>query len=108
LIIWIAFTPEVGGEVYFRKNGFLSMLGIANWLKFKSGASQKPTDQLVVPPFWQNWGYDKQAMTDLRYRIMGSVYTTVMLPNSYLLTVQTAAGSRYYFVMEDGNCFQPA
>ncbi|MCM4173281.1 hypothetical protein DHD32_17540 [Arenibacter sp. TNZ] len=97
-LIMDAFTTEVGGEVYFRKNGFISMLGIANGKL--NQAVNKTDGSTGGASFLAKLGYDKQANDDLRYRIMGSVYTTGYVPNSYLYSADRA-GSRYYFVMED-------
>ncbi|MCM4166611.1 hypothetical protein KCTC52924_03552 [Arenibacter antarcticus] len=99
-LIMDAFTTEVGGEVYFRKNGFISMLGIANGKL--NQAVNKTDGSTGGASFLAKLGYDKQASEDLRYRIMGSVYTTGYVPNSYLYTADRT-GSRYYFVMADEN-----
>lgn len=99
-LIMDSYTTEVGGEVYLRKNGFISMLGIANGKL--NQAVNKTNGSTGGASFLAKLGYDKQANEDLRYRIMGSVYTTGYVPNSYLYTADRA-GSRYYFVMEDEN-----
>lgn len=99
-LIMDAFTTEVGGEVYFRKNGFISMLGIANGKL--NQAVNKTGESTGGASFLAKLGYDKQENDDLRYRIMGSVYTTGYVPNAYLYSADRA-GSRYYFVMEDEN-----
>ncbi|SHI63245.1 hypothetical protein SAMN04487911_10419 [Arenibacter nanhaiticus] len=97
-LIMDAFTTEVGGEVYFRKNGFISMLGVSNG-KLNQDVSE--TDgKTGGASFLAKLGYDKQATEDFRYRITGSLYTTGYVPNSYLYSADRA-GSRYYYVTEN-------
>ncbi|WP_086478447.1 MULTISPECIES: hypothetical protein [Arenibacter] len=97
-LIMDAFTTEVGGEVYFQKNGFISMLGMTNGKL--NQAVNKVDGSTGGASFLAKLGYDKQANDDLRYRITGSVYTTGYVQNSYLYTADRA-GSRYYYVIED-------
>lgn len=99
-LIMDGFTTEVGGEVYFRKNGFISMLGIANGKL--NQAVDKTNGSTGGASFLAKLGYDKQANDDLRYRIMGSIYTTGYVNGSYLYSADRA-GSRYYYVMENEN-----
>ncbi|MDX1363526.1 hypothetical protein [Arenibacter latericius] len=99
-LIMDAFTTEVGGEVYFQKNGFISMVGISNGKL--NQAVNEVDGSTGGASFLAKIGYDKQRTEDLRYRITGSVYTTGYVPNSYLYSADRA-GSRYYFVMEDEN-----
>ncbi|MCM4169094.1 hypothetical protein KCTC52924_00140 [Arenibacter antarcticus] len=99
-LIMDAFTTEVGGEVYFRKNGFISMLGVANGKL--NQAVNKSDGTTGGASFMAKLGYDKQTSEDLRYRITGSLYTTGYVQTSYLYSADRA-GSRYYFVMEDEN-----
>jgi hypothetical protein len=76
-LIMDAFTTEVGGEVYFRKNGFIGMFGLSNG----------KLNQAVSNP-------------DLRLRITGSMYSTGKSGRVYLYSADRT-GSRYYLVMED-------
>ncbi|RNL89896.1 hypothetical protein ED312_07220 [Sinomicrobium pectinilyticum] len=91
-----AFTTEVGAEVYYRRNGFISMLGISN------GKLNQSVDQpgKTSPSFLAKLGYDKQVQPDLRLRLTGSVYHTAHSSRTYLYAGDRA-GSRYYFVMEN-------
>ncbi|MGS2765250.1 hypothetical protein [Sinomicrobium sp. M5D2P9] len=91
-----AFTTEVGAEVYYRKNGFISMLGISN------GKLNQAVDQpgKTSPSFLAKLGYDKQVQPDLRLRLTGSLYHTAHSSRTYLYAGDRA-GSRYYFVMEN-------
>ncbi|SFW21298.1 hypothetical protein SAMN02927921_00594 [Sinomicrobium oceani] len=91
-----AFTTEVGAEVYYRRNGFISMLGISNGKLNQSVDSPGSTS----PSFLAKIGYDKQVQSDLRLRLTGSVYHTAHSARTYLYAGDRA-GSRYYFVMEN-------
>lgn len=90
-----SFTTEVGGEVYFRKNGFLMMLGVSNGKLNQAVTNPGKTS----PSFLGKLGYDKQINNDLRLRLTGSVYSTAHAARTYLYAGDRA-GSRYYLVME--------
>lgn len=90
-----SFTTEVGGEVYFQKNGFLVMVGLSNG-KLNQSVTRPGT---TSPSFLGKLGYDKQINNDLRVRITGSVYSTAHTGRSFLYSGDRA-GSRYYMVME--------
>lgn len=92
-----AFTTEVGFEGYFRKDGWLAMLGISNG---KLNQSVEKND--TKPVFLAKLGYDKQLNSDLRFRLTGSLYTTSESSKNFLYDGDRA-GSRYYLVMEDVN-----
>ncbi|MDE3743906.1 hypothetical protein [Maribacter polysaccharolyticus] len=91
-----AFTTEVGGEVYYRDNGFIAMVGLSNGKLNQSATSPDTTDPSVIAKL----GYDKQINDDLRFRLTGSLYQTNKSSRTYLYAGDRA-GSRYYFVMED-------
>jgi len=90
-----SFTTEVGGEVYFRKNGFLGMLGLTNGKLNQSVESPGTTS----PSFVAKVGYDNDLSEDLRFRLTGSVYHTNQTASAYLYSGDRA-GARYYSVME--------
>ncbi|CAM3782669.1 hypothetical protein FLCU109888_01300 [Flavobacterium cucumis] len=90
-----AFTTEVGAEVYFRKNGFISMIGATNG-KLNQGAN---APSATSPSVMAKLGYDKQMNEDFRFRITGSIYNSAQSARTYLYGGDRA-GSRYYFVME--------
>lgn len=90
-----AFTTEVGAEVYFRKNGFISMIGATNG-KLNQGAN---APSATSPSVMAKLGYDKQMNDDFRFRITGSIYNSAQSARTYLYGGDRA-GSRYYFVME--------
>lgn len=91
-----AFTTEVGGEVYFRKNGFLAMVGATNGKLNQSVSNPGETGA----SFLGKLGYDKKINEDLRLRLTGSVYTTGKSASIYLYNADRA-GSRYYLVLEE-------
>ena len=95
-LIMDAFTTEVGGEVYYRNNGFLGMVGMTNG-KLNQGVNNP---EATGPSFLAKLGYDNYLSEDLRFRLTGSVYHTNKSANAYLYSADRA-GSRYYFVMEN-------
>ncbi|MBN2280117.1 MAG: hypothetical protein JXQ65_06025, partial [Candidatus Marinimicrobia bacterium] len=94
-LIMDAFTTEVGGEVYYRDNGFIGMVGLTNGKLNQSVTSPGTTKASFVGKL----GYDKQINDDFRFRLTGSVYTTGESARTYLYAGDRA-GSRYYYVME--------
>ncbi|MDP2162445.1 MAG: hypothetical protein Q8K02_18335 [Flavobacterium sp.] len=91
-----AFTTEVGAEVYYRRNGWIGMLGATN------GKLNQTTNApgVTSPSVMAKIGYDKQLTEDFRFRLTGSVYNTAQSARTYLWGGDRA-GSRYYFVMEN-------
>ncbi|MAL22949.1 MAG: hypothetical protein CMP05_12515 [Xanthomarina sp.] len=107
-LIMDAFTTEVGAELYYQRNGFIGMLGMANGKlnqNVKNGNVEYDSEGNVVnegksggASFLAKFGYDKQINSDLRVRLTGSLYNTGYVPSSYLYNADRA-GSRYYGVM---------
>jgi len=95
-LIMDAFTTEVGGEVYFRKNGFLAMFGLSNGKLNQAVNNPETTGASILAKL----GYDAQVGEDLRLRLTGSMYSTGKSGNVYLYSADRS-GSRYYLVMED-------
>ncbi|NVN19454.1 hypothetical protein GUA46_13980 [Muricauda sp. HICW] len=95
-LIMDAFTTEVGGEVYFRKNGFLAMFGLSNGKLNQAVNNPETTGASILAKL----GYDAQVSEDLRLRLTGSMYSTGKSGNVYLYSADRS-GSRYYLVMED-------
>lgn len=91
-----AFTTEVGGEVYYRNNGWIAMLGMTNG-KLNQGVDNPET---TSPSFLAKLGWDKQVNEDLRVRLTGSLYNAAHASRTYLYSGDRA-GSRYYQVLED-------
>ncbi|MDF0709158.1 hypothetical protein [Flagellimonas okinawensis] len=95
-LIMDAFTTEVGGEVYFRKNGFIGMFGLSNGKLNQAVSNPETTGASILAKL----GYDGQINEDLRLRITGSMYSTSKSAITYLYSADRS-GSRYYLVMED-------
>ena len=97
-----SFTTEVGGEVYYRSNGFLAMLGMTNGKLNQNvrepnrDAGQIATKVSIVGKI----GYDQQINEDLRVRLTGSIYTTGQSARTYLYAGDRA-GSRYYNILTE-------
>ncbi len=92
-----AFTTEAGAEIYYRKSGLISMLGL-------SEGKIKP-DVSTVDHGWSVYaklGYDNEATEGFRWRLTGSVYSTSRSASNTLYGGDRG-GSRYYYVMEDEN-----
>lgn len=97
-LIMDAFTTEVGGELYYQRNGFLGMLGVTNGKLNQSVDKSSGTTGGAV--FLAKLGYDSQINENLRLRLTGSLYNTGFVSHSYLYSADRS-GSRYYLVMED-------
>ncbi|PWE00787.1 hypothetical protein [Marinilabilia rubra] len=95
-LIMDGFTTEVGGEVYFRKNGFISMVGLTNGKLNQSVTNPGSTKASFVAKL----GFDDQLSEDFRLRLTGSIYSTGKANRIYLYSGDRA-GSRYYYVMEN-------
>ncbi|WP_370392040.1 hypothetical protein [uncultured Winogradskyella sp.] len=90
-----AFNTEVGFEIYYRRNGWLAMVGMTN-----GRLNQSPEETNTKPSFLAKLGYDKQFNDDFRFRLTGSVYTTAESSKNFLYDGDRA-GSRYYLVLEE-------
>ena len=95
-LIMDAFTTEVGGEVYFQKNGFIGMIGLSNG-KLNQAVNNPDTTGAA---FLAKLGYDGQVSEDFRLRFTGSLYTIGKSARVYLYSADRT-GSRYYLVLED-------
>src|SRR5690606_7129134 len=91
-----AFTTEVGAELYYRRDGFIGMVGFSNGKLNQS--IDKTNGNTGGASFLAKLGYDKQINDDFRFRLTGSLYNTGYVQNSYLYSADRA-GSRYYGVM---------
>lgn len=88
-----AFTTDMGIEVYYNRNGWVSMLGATNGnlnqgiqeVTYPAVSAATPNPNTVVSPtILAKFGYDKQLDKDLRVRITGSYYHNANLGNSNL------------------------
>jgi hypothetical protein len=89
-----AFTTEVAGEIYYRRNSWIAMVGLTNGKL--NQAVDKP--ETTSPSIVGKLGYDKQVSEDFRFRLTGSVYSTSQTSRAYLFNGDRA-GSRYYLVL---------
>lgn len=97
-LIMDAFTTEVGAEVYYRRSGFIGMLGFTNG-KLNQDVEEDETGKTGGASFLAKLGYDKQLNDDLRVRLTGSLYNTGYVSHSYLYSADRA-GARYYDLMQ--------
>ena len=95
-LIMDAFTTEVGAELYYQRNGLISMIGITNG-KLNQAVDNPDTGGAS---FLAKLGYDKQLNEDFRFRLTGSLYNTGAVRTSYLYSADRT-GSRYYLVLEN-------
>ena len=90
-----AFTTEIGGELYWQKNGFIAMLAMTDGEI--QGSVSKPGDR--APSTYGKFGFDKQLTEDLRVRLTGSFYNTASSISNTLYGGDRT-GSNYQYVME--------
>jgi hypothetical protein len=91
-----AFTTEIGGEAYLRKNGYMAMLGLTGG----EVHGQVTAPGKRGPSYIVKLGVDKQLASDVRFRLTGSMYKTDRSVSN-TLTSGDRAGSRYYDVLEN-------
>lgn len=95
-LIMDAFTTEVGGEFYYRSNGFIGMFGLSNGKLNQAVTAPGTTGASILAKL----GYDNQLSDDFRLRITGSMYSTGKSSRVYLYSADRT-GSRYYLVLEN-------
>lgn len=89
-----AFSTEIGGEVQFKKAGFLGSVSMTNG---EINGRVEVADK-IAPSYIVKVGYDTQINEDLRVRLTGSMYTTKK-SSSNTLYGGDRTGSRYYLVL---------
>lgn len=100
-----AFSTEIGGEVYVRKNGFMGMVGVTN------GLIKGNIDSVVIttqddndkksPSLYLKAGYDKQFSEKIRARVTASFYhNSAAGNNGNTLYGGDRTGSNYFMVLE--------
>lgn len=95
-LIMDAMTTEVGGEVTFKRNGWMVMGGVTN--AESKGMVTSPAKRTAA--YLGKIGFDKKLQDNLRVRLTGSLYTTSSANNNVLYSGDRG-GSRYYYVMEN-------
>jgi hypothetical protein len=108
-----SFTTEMGIEVYYNRNGWVSMLGATNG-NLNQGTQEVtyPTlspatpdaNTAVSPTILAKFGYDKQINEDLRVRLTGSYYHNANLGNSNLYS-SSRSGFGFWGVLNN-NAYQ--
>ncbi len=102
-----AFNTEIGAEIYYRRNGFLGMIGMTGGEINGNVEDLDPddtggtaTDETLgrSPSILAKLGYDKQINEDFRLRLTGSMYYTGSSARNHILDGDRG-GSRYYLVM---------
>ena len=95
-----SFTTEVGGEVYYRNNGLIAMVGMTNGKLNQNTVNPAPGALKTHVSLVGKLGFDRQINEDLRVRVTGSVYHTGRSARTFLYAGDRA-GSRYYNIMTD-------
>ncbi len=90
-----AFTTEIGGELYWQKNGILAMVGVTDGEI--QGSVSKPGDR--SPSIYGKLGVDKKFGDRNRFRLTGSFYTTSSSISNTLYGGDRT-GSNYQYVMQ--------
>jgi hypothetical protein len=98
-----AFATETGGEVYYHKNSFISMVGLTDGMIHGSvdSLSSSPQAGLIhkSPAIYGKLGFDKQVSDKIRVRLTGSYYHEGSSPSNDLY-FGDRAGSGYFMVMQ--------
>jgi len=89
-----AYATMVFAEVYYRRDGWIAMIGATN------GRLNQNANSGTSPSIYAKIGYDKQINTDLRIRLTGSVYNVAETKRTDFYDGDRA-GARYYYVMEN-------
>jgi hypothetical protein len=100
-----AFITDMGMEIYYNRNGLVSMIGATNGnlnqgiqeVSFTAGPN---TNTVVSPTILAKLGYDKQIDKDLRVRLTGSYYHSANLGNSNLYS-SSRSGFGFWGVMNN-------
>jgi len=98
-----AFTTEIGGEVYLKAKNVIAMGSI-------TGGEIRGTvltPEQRGPSYIGKLGVDRQVRPDLRVRLTGSMYTTHKALSNTLYSGDRA-GSRFYYVLENGAATETA
>ncbi len=89
------FSTEIGAELYWQKNGIISMIAITDGEI--QGNVSRPNDR--KPSIYGKFGYDKTFENNLRARITGSFYTTKSSVSNTIFGGDRT-GSNYQYVLQ--------
>jgi len=100
-----AFNTEIGGEIYYKDNGLVAMLGLTggeiNGNISTARTSDVDDSDKKAPSIIGKFGYDSgDNNEDVRFRIMSSIYTTSSSSANHIYDGDRG-GSRYYLVMSE-------
>ncbi|WP_125723611.1 hypothetical protein [Flavobacterium ustbae] len=100
-----SFTTEMGMEVYYKRNGWVSMLGVTNGNLNQSNeevfyTSGPNTNTTHSPSILAKFGYDKQLSQDLRIRLTGSYYHNANLGNANIYAANRS-GFGYWGILNN-------
>jgi hypothetical protein len=105
------FTTEIGAELYWKRNGFLGMVGFTDGeVQGNINSPSTPDGAKRAPSLYIKAGFDKQLSDNLRVRLTGSAMTTKSSASNTLFGGDRT-GSNYQYVMENapvtltGNAF---
>ncbi|HSD07398.1 hypothetical protein [Flavobacterium sp.] len=102
-------TTEMGIEVYYQRNGWISMLGATNG-NLNQGTQEiifpvaPEANTTVSPSILAKFGYDKQIDKDLRVRLTGSYYHNSNLGNANIYAA-SRSGFGYWGVLNNADYY---
>jgi hypothetical protein len=104
-----SFTTEMGMEVYYQRNGWVSMLGVTNGNLNQSNAEYVKSagpdaNTSASPSVLAKFGYDKQIDKDLRVRLTGSYYHNANLGNANIYAANRSSFG--YWNVLNNNAYQ--
>ncbi|SEW34966.1 hypothetical protein SAMN05428988_4251 [Chitinophaga sp. YR573] len=102
-----AYSTEIGGEIYVRKNGWFGMVGVTNGMIKGNvdslyAAKNADGDLHKSPSILLKAGVDKKVAEDVRVRVSASYYGN-QSSGGNVLYGGDRSGSNYQFVMEENS-----
>ncbi|GAA3951720.1 hypothetical protein GO495_12655 [Chitinophaga oryziterrae] len=102
-----AYSTEIGGEIYVKKNGWFGMVGATNGMIKGNvdslyAAKNSDGDLHKSPSILLKAGFDKKIAKDLRVRVSASYYGN-QSSGGNVLYGGDRSGSNYQFAMEENS-----
>jgi urease beta subunit len=102
-----AYSTEIGGEIYVRKNGWFGMVGVTNGMIKGNvdslyAAKNSDGDLHKSPSILLKAGVDKKVAEDVRVRVSASYYGN-QSSGGNVLYGGDRSGSNYQYVMEENS-----
>lgn len=98
-----AFSTQMGIEVYYNRNGWVSMLGATNGnLNQTNTELASGYNTVVSPTVLAKLGYDKQINNDLRVRFTGSYIHSANMGNANIYS-GSRSGFGYWSVLNNAS-----